>query len=165
MDLKYILKNKLKFSGLVIDTNLLLLLLIGSFDADKIGKIKRIHKYTLDDFNKLNLLINHLNNKLFVTQSILTEITNLSSGYNDETSYQFFKFLALKLIDLSEPNNSSLELIDKDKTGFYKFGLTDCSVIDSAKKGCLVVTDDFPLYHYLSSLQLDAINYNQLMLL
>ena len=163
MDVNYILTNKSKYLGLLVDTNLLLLLLIGSFDRTQIGKYGRIQKYTEEDFDKLERLITQFSPKLFLTPNILTEICNLSEKYNTELDYTFFRYIESVLTTYNEKVEKSIDIISKDQTVFYKFGISDASITDLAKQKILVITDDFNLYHYLISQNFHAINYNQLM--
>jgi hypothetical protein len=162
MDLNHILQIKQNLKGVVVDTNLLLLLLIGSFDKRQIGREKRINKYELQDFEKLNILLKHFPSTLFITQSILSEVTNLSSNYNEETGFSFFRYIETQLLKFKETEFNSLNLVSSNQKAFYKFGLTDVSIIDLAKNNCLIVTDDLPMYHYLQSQNFYAINYNHL---
>ena len=64
MTLEYILAKRNKFKGLLIDTNLLLLLLVGLFDQDEIGKVKRTEKFTIEDFEKLKNLLTRYSKKI-----------------------------------------------------------------------------------------------------
>ena len=45
---------------------------------------------------------------------------------------------------------------------FPRFGLTDIAIADLVPDRHLVLTDDLPLYHYLSTTGVDAINFNHI---
>ncbi len=75
--------NKYKTKGLLIDSNLLLLYFIGSYNIDLITSYKRTKKYTREDFYTLKDFTNSFN-KLVTTPNILTEVSNLSTQLNEK---------------------------------------------------------------------------------
>ena len=160
MTLEYILSKK--FKGIVIDSNLLVLLLVGLFDYDQIEKNRRLNNFEKEDFNKLVLLIEAVSNKIVITPNILTEVSNLTENYNEETQSSFFKFLEIIIKSFEEHNTASTEVISNNQRAFYKFGLADSSIVNLSKEEYLIITADFPLYHFLSSQNLNVINYNHL---
>lgn len=156
-----------KFKGIVVDTNLLILLLIGIYDPDEIEKNKRLRNknFEKEDFYKLRSIIDIVSDKIIITPNILTEVTNLTENFNQETGFAFFKFMeeAVKLFE--EYNINSNEIILNNQTAFYKFGLTDSSIANLSKENYLIITIDLPLFHFLSSQDLPALNYNSFRLL
>ncbi len=148
--------------GIIIDTNLLLLFLIGLFDKNQIEKVRRIRTYSIDDFEKIIKLIDFYNKEVTVTSNILTEICNLSDGFNIESKYEFFKFLEGFQSKLTEHQEPSYSIIQNNQTAFYKFGISDASIVNLAKEKYLVITDDLSLYHFISSKSFAALNYNHL---
>lgn len=148
--------------GLIIDTNLLLLLLIGLFDKNQIEKVRRIRTYSIDDFEKIIRLIDFYNKEITITSNLLTEICNLSDTFNIESKYKFFKFLEEFQSKLTEHHESSFSIILNNQTAFYKFGISDASIVNLAKEKYLVLTDDLSLYHFISSQNFATLNYNHL---
>jgi predicted nucleic acid-binding protein len=150
-----------KFKGIVVDTNLLILLLIGFYDLDEIEKNKRLKNkgFEKEDFHKLVSLIDAVSNKITITPNILTEVCNLTDNYNNETDYAFFEFIEEFIRTLEERNVNSNEIIHNNQTAFYKFGLSDSSITNLSKEEYLIITVDAPLYHFLISQNLPAINY------
>ena len=63
--------------GAVVDTNLLLLFLIGSYRVDLIRRFKRTQRYFPDDFHLLRRFLSEFR-QIVVTPHILTEVTNLA---------------------------------------------------------------------------------------
>jgi len=159
---EYILSKKSKYKGVLIDTNLLLLLFIGLFDKKQIESYKRVNKYSREDFDKLNGLINYFSNKIFITSNILTEICNLTDDFNKKNNQRFFQFVEAMLEHLKEYSEKSADLIKNNQRCFYKFGIADTSIVNLAKQNTLIITDDLKLYHFLITQNLDAINYNHL---
>lgn len=154
-----------RIKGIVIDTNLLLLLLAGLYDQTQLNKAKVVRKYSNEDFQTLINVVAYYDRQITLTPNILTEVCNLSDKLNEETNHQFFPFVESFLVKQTEFTEPSLETIKKDNTCFYKFGIADTSIGNLAINKFLVITDDLKLYHYLNSKGLDAINYNHLRLL
>src|SRR5690606_14486178 len=65
-------------TGVLLDTNLLLLWLIGRYDRRLIGRHKRTEAYTTDDFQLLDRLTRRCT-KRFTTPHVLTEVSNLAA--------------------------------------------------------------------------------------
>jgi hypothetical protein len=143
-----------KKAGLVIDTNLLLLYLMGIYDPKKISQFKRTQQFLEEDFQLLLRFI-EIFDKVIITPHILAETTNLA----DTQTFPILK----TIIGLLEENlTSSLEIIHSDQTCFNKFGLSDTAIQYLAQQNYVVLTDDLRLYHYLSTKGYTAFNFNHL---
>lgn len=144
--------------GIVIDSNLLLLLFLGSFDRRQIGSNKRLAAYTNDDYD---LLVRFLQpfSQLVTTPNILTEVSNLSNAVSDSRKREYFSAFANKLSSLDEKYIVSSTALSNP---WARFGLTDATIAEVAKAGYLVLTDDFPLSQSLMSVGIDVINFNHL---
>lgn len=143
-------------TGLLVDTNLLLLLWIGTYERDRIRRFKRTSQFTETDFDLLFSLVAKFD-RLITTPNILTELSNLS-GHLEEPLRSRFRIQAAEAIDSLEERyvaareSSALE-------SFPRLGLTDASVESIAAKGTLVITDDLGLYLQLSGLGHEVINF------
>ncbi|AQG78174.1 hypothetical protein AWR27_01710 [Spirosoma montaniterrae] len=69
--------------GLIIDTNLIVLLVVGSVDPKRISSHKRLSKYTNDDFSILKSFVQRFRHPLYTTPNILTEASNLIGCDNE----------------------------------------------------------------------------------
>jgi hypothetical protein len=145
--------------GIVIDTNILLLYVVGQYDRNLIGTFKRVKSYSEQDFFCLLRFLQEFSH-IITTPHILTEVTDLSGNLNKDPDYLFFEGLRDQIGTFTEQTDSSQNVCQTD--GFIKFGLADAYVSELARSGELVLTDDFPLYHYLSSQGLPTINFNHL---
>ncbi len=145
-----------------MDTNLLLLLLVGSFDQNKIPSTKRIHKYNIEDFYTIVRLINYYTQNITITPNIFTEICNLSDKLNLETNYKFFQFLETFLNSQNERIELSKATMTNNNKCYFKLGICDASIFSLAKENNLIITDDLELYHFIISHGLHSINYNHL---
>ena len=74
----------------------------------------------------------------------------------------FFNVFSSGIKKMEEGYQPSQGLASKEF--FSKFGLTDSSIIEEARGKYLVLTVDLPLYHYLSGVGIDVINFNHLRL-
>lgn len=143
--------------GVVVDANLWLLLLVGSYNRVKISSFKKTQKYESVDFDYLYRFLRHF--KIITTPNILTEVVNHTETFNKITKGQLFENLK-KLTDLNiELYVPSLNAIDEV---FQKFGLSDSVISALSDEGYLILTDDFPLYGYLSSKGNPVINFNHI---
>ena len=150
--------TKFRERGILIDTNLLILLLVGSYDEDKILSFKRTRNHTIEDYEYLKVFLARFENH-FYTPNILTEITNLTDSINTEPQYLFFQHIQRVLSVFKEDIVSSDEIMQLKS--FLKFGLTDavnCKLSDKY----LVLTDDLRLCSYLESQGLPSINFNHI---
>lgn len=157
-----IILNRHKRSGILVDTNILLLYFIGNFDRSLIPRFKRLKEFTIDDYDILESLLILFNKKIITTPNILSEINSLSCQLKDPAKTNYFEKFASEISLLDEHYIKS-EKACKIKE-FPKFGLTDSVIISLSIKKHLVLTVDFPLYNYLQKAGLDAINFNHIRL-
>lgn len=145
--------------GIVLDTNLLILYIVGRFQKDLIGNFKRVAKYTPEDYE---LLFNFLAlfKKKITSPHILTETTNILEGLNKKMNHQLFNFLRKLIYELKEFTIDSQIVVRTDC--FLKFGLTDATISIIGTKKYLILTDDFNLYNFLIRQKIPAINFNHL---
>ena len=146
-------KNK----GLLIDTNILLLYIVGSFDPILIRDFKRTANFNEDDFDIVSKFI-RLFDFLITTPHILTEVSNFID------KRQNLQAVLKGYIENSKEIFMESSELSKQVT-FLKFGLADSSVTHTAKDKYLIFTDDRPLYGFLINSQIDAVNLEQLRLI
>ena len=150
--------QKYSRKGILVDTNILLLWIIGLVDRNYIKKFKRTaDRFTVDDFDLIFQLFNRFQVKV-TTTSILTEVSNLMGQINERFKADYFDTFS-EVINLADERLlMSSEVSDSPE--FRKFGLTDSVIARVARGNYLVLTDDLPLYHYLSNVEIDVINFN-----
>ncbi len=83
--------QKHKSKGILIDTNLLLLYIVGLANVRQIRDFGRTSQFTTDDFETVNIVVKLFDRKIITTPHILTQVSDLI-GRN----YEFR--LLLKLI-------------------------------------------------------------------
>lgn len=153
------LKRRYGKTGLLIDTNLLLLWTIGSFDSHQVGRFKRLAAYSLDDFNLLFNIINQFN-RIITTPGILAEVSNLSGQLPKDIKEKFWQNFKRQLFLFQEcykPAN-----IVAEESSISWLGYVDAGVIAAARVGYLVLTDDMQLHYTLLEESLDSVNLNNL---
>jgi hypothetical protein len=149
---------KYKTKGILVDTNLLLLVAIGGYDPRRILTFKRTLKYTLEDYALMLRILAHFDRRV-TTPNILTEMDNLARQLPEEDhagiSNVIFQMIA-KLFEVHVPSARATQT-----ELYYRIGLADC-VTMSAADDVLVVTDDFELSNRLANIGRDALNINHI---
>jgi len=146
-------------AGLLIDSNLLLLLFVGQYDPTRIRKFKRTDRFTIDDYDLLADYVVQFSD-VVTTPSILTEVSNLLGQLPENLRYYFWQHFAQGLKNLHEYYTPSKEL--GEGTAFPRFGLTDTAILHAARGRYLVLTEDLRLAQYLLGQKIDVINFNNL---
>jgi rRNA-processing protein FCF1 len=143
--------------GVVVDTNLLLLLFLGSYDRKQIG-MSRLASFSEKDFDILIKLLARFK-RIVTTPNILTEVSNLSNAISEGKRAAYFTSFASRLALLDEQHIVSATAL---MSRWAKFGLTDAVIAAIAKNRYLVLTDDFRLSQSLQSDGIDTLNFNHL---
>lgn len=153
------LLSRYRSKGLLIDTNLFLLYLVGLFDQRKISTFKRTQTYVIEDFVLVYTFVCQFK-KIITTPHILTEVSNLSGQLDKRIKPMFFKKFADRIDILEEKYICSKQICRHHS--FQQFGLTDSAITDLAQNQYLVLTDDLPLSTYLQNHKIDVINFNHI---
>ena len=157
-NMEYIIR-KYSRQGVVMDTNVLLLYAIGTYDVSQIEKFKRTQSFTSIDFGYLLEFLERFD-RLLTTPNLLTELTNLTEGFNEQTKQGFFKSLSQQMQLFNEYYFESSTL---SKTSiFQKFGLADTTLSELGKQKYLILTDDLRLTHFLNTQKIDCLNFNHI---
>ena len=144
---------------IVIDTNLLVLLVVGLTDRKFIDKHKRLQQFEQDDFDLLTNLLSEFD-QIFVTPHIITETCNLISQIGDPAKSLVRKTLASLLDTLKEEFQPSVEVAKHNS--FLRLGLTDCAILDLIQKETPFVTADLGLYLAASKVNNNVVNFTHL---
>lgn len=146
-------------SLLLVDTNLLLLLIVGSADRDQIGRFKRTRMYTAEDFDLLAGYIDQFDG-LLVTPNVLTEVSNLAGQGTDPFRSRLFATIGLLAAQVTEEYVPSVTVTGEPE--FIRLGLTDISILLATGERAAVLTDDLPLYLKLARSGVSTVNFNHL---
>ena len=145
--------------GVIFDTNVLLVFLIGLWDAKVISKFNRTSSYTEDDFELLLLIANKVG-RIVITPHILTEACNLSDTLNKKHGYRIYEVITMMLKDTKERRQEAIRLTADPL--FNYLGIADMSLIDASKRHHLIVTDDLMCATTINDSGGLAININNL---
>ncbi len=145
--------------GVLIDTNLLVLLIVGLVNRDRIPQFKRTSHFSAKDWNVLAAMLDHIPRRYCVAH-ILAEVSTLTDMPGPE------RFLARGVLHrtISGLEEVPIASLDACKSPYYRrLGLTDAAIVLIAQqRGCSVVTNDSALYLALMEEGASAINFDDL---
>jgi hypothetical protein len=160
MELVQQLIHRYRRSGVVVDTNILLLYLIGRFAPDQITRFKRTDTFSVEDFRLLSILLSRFE-RLLTTPNILAEVSNLAAQLGEPLRSLYFQGFKTEIELLHEQYIRSRDAARGEC--FVRLGLTDAGIHILARQSPhLVLTVDLDLYVSLLSQGLDAINFNHI---
>ena len=150
--------SRFRGKDILLDTNLLLLFLVGSFERQRIHKFKRTAEFSEADFDLLARFLQEFR-KILTTPHILTEVSNLTNSLPSHLQKLWSTHFARQ-------TNAFLEIFEASemlmKRGvFHQFGLADAA-IHSLSSDALVLTEDFRLAGFLRSENLPVLNFREL---
>jgi hypothetical protein len=145
--------------GVLVDTNILLLYLIGSYNPSLIPGFKRTRQFTVEDYRTLSFLLQPFE-AVITTPNILTEVSNLSAQLAEPARRDHFRMFAERIRVMDEHYIDSREAATQD--GFVRFGVTDMGILLLSRNRYLVLTDDFALSQFLQYHGADVINFNHI---
>jgi hypothetical protein len=150
------LMNKHRSKGVLVDSNLLVLYLVGSVNKRRIVDFKRTQNFTIEDFDLLLRLLDGFG-KLITTPHVLSQVSDLTDLPGKELLT--VRSLFSSLVERAEESyDDSRGLITHDL--FSRLGLTDAAIATVCSKGILVLTTDLELQLALQERGADALNFN-----
>lgn len=173
--------ERYRTKGVLIDTNLLVLLTIGLYRRDRIASFKRTRQYTSDDFDLIARLLGCFSRGV-TTPNILTEVHNLTRQLPDREHNAVARILARivgSMFEVYVPSRTA-----STHARYADLGLTNTITLIASgnprefsvvtppdpseaaplaeSDEILVVTDDFSLWARLSQMGKDALNINHI---
>ena len=127
-----------------IDTNLLVLLVVGETDKALISKHSRTRAYRIEDYERLVRWINDTNHQVFVTPNTLTEASNLLAQHGEPERSRIFGVLQA-LIETTEEKVIESKVAGRN-TNFKRLGLTDAALLEVVSASNPLITADLDLY-------------------
>ena len=140
----------------LIDTNLLVLMLVGASHPDWIGNRKPVGNFAPTDFD---YLVNSLEGVggFLTTPHILTETSNLLGIPKRSSATSALVSMFVKFVEKSvEIPVSSREIVSV--SAFLRFGLTDTGIMMMRAERAKILTVDFALFGKLSELGMNVEN-------
>ncbi len=126
----------------VIDTNALVLLIVGLMDKNLIQRHKRTSSYTKEDFNELSFLIKNPS-LLIAPTNVWTEVDNLLNDFRGIHKSEYYLLLRNLIIKTTEEYLASQDIIENKS--FQTIGVTDSILLDLSIKSGHLITSDYVL--------------------
>lgn len=123
-----------------IDSNLLVLLAVGSVDRSQVGRHRRARRFAPEDYDRLMAIVAALE-RVLVTPNTLTEASNLLQSRSDP---RFLDALRLIVAESEEIVVASARAARNDV--FLRLGLADAVLLEAVSKTRPLLTADLDLY-------------------
>lgn len=150
-------------SGVLIDTNLLLVLLVGNIDRRLVGRIGRTEKYTKEDYERIKDAL-CLFNRFIIIPQVLTETGNMLKRYCPTASTLLDLTLELRRFvhDHATRESRALSRRITIHPAFENLGYADAAILNAAAGRHLIFTDDGPLQAMAYRFNADVLPFNWL---
>jgi rRNA-processing protein FCF1 len=146
-------------AGLLVDTNLLVLWVVGGVNRNRIETFKRTSNYTKTDYDFLRRVLASFD-PLYTVPHVLAEVSNLTD-LPDAERQQARHFLKRTISLLNEAEISSA--FAAEDALYLEVGLVDAAIGMVARgHNCTVLTDDQELYLRLSDERVSVIYFRYL---
>ena len=147
----------------VIDTNLLVLLVVGSASRNYIQKHKRLSDYTPEDFDLLGLILSEFSEIVFLPH-ILAEVSNIARQIDFPAKRQVqaaFRVLVTTCVEFPVQSISGVQ-----REEFGRVGLTDAVILHFLALNAnginpTLLTSDTELANLAQSLGYSVIDYRR----
>jgi rRNA-processing protein FCF1 len=144
---------------LLVDSNLLVLYIVGSVNIKRITGFKRTAKYLPQDHRLLTDVMGEFHEICTVPQ-VMTEVSNLTDmdGREKDLGREALRQIISRTVESGVSSS-----IASEHALFSPLGIADAAIASAARElGCMVLTDDLPLYVRLIASGLPAINFTHL---
>jgi predicted nucleic acid-binding protein len=147
----------------VVDTNLLVLLVVGSASRNYIAMHKRLAEYTADDFDMLGLILAEFS-EIVLLPHVLAEASNFARMIDFPARAKVQAALSTLISSCVELPIPSINGVRRSE--FYDLGLTDAVILHLCAMilngiGPTLVTADAKLANAANSLGYSVIDYRQ----
>jgi hypothetical protein len=150
--------EKHRAKGVLVDTNLLVLFLVGTVNRQRILSFKRTGGFTIRHYDLLVRLFAWFG-KLIATPHVLSQVSDLTdlTGKDLTKIRELFRILVEKI----EESYDTSRLLVGDPA-FKRLGLTDAAMATVCSRGILVLTADAQLHAALQARAIDALSFNHI---
>lgn len=161
-----------KNNGIILDTNMLILYIVGQLGESAIDQEKRLskseHVHTWDEFKVVDLLVRISKiRKVIFTPYAIPEVSHLLEIEKNRkkrseilNKHKYHDSIIRVLCDSEELPQNAKEILLQNEELLERFGFTDLSIIHSIDpaKPFAVLTDDGQLCDFLSAKQLPSLS-------
>jgi len=148
--------KKYQAKGVLVDSNLLVLFLVGAVNKRRILDFKRTQGFTIEDFDLLATLIGWFG-KLIATPHVLSQVSDLADLPGKERLK--IRRLFRSVVEQIEESYDRSQALVADPI-FERLGLTDAAIATVCSRGILVLTVDVDLQLAVQQRGADALNFN-----
>ena len=150
--------QKHRAKGALVDANLLVLLLVGGVNKQRIAKFKRTQSFTVEDFDLLTRLITWFG-RLIATPHLLSQASDLTDLHGKELREirREFRLIVERIEEYRDPSR----VLVADPI-FERLGLPDAAIATVSSRGILVLTADLDLHLEVRRRGADALNFNHI---
>ncbi|MFO3720571.1 hypothetical protein [Pseudomonas sp. HLMP] len=127
---------------IVLDTNLLILLVVGLYEPNYISQHKNLQDYSLRDFEDLIVLIDGAD--IVVTTAVLAEASNLLWQTSPPHKQNLRRVLGELISKSMEHRPVSIQVAES--THFMQLGLTDAGILELPAGSGVILTVDLDLH-------------------
>lgn len=145
--------------SILLDTNLLVVLVVGLLDPSIIGMHKRTKDYTPEDFESLQRVLDNYQ-VLWITSQSVAEASNLLRYTNTDQAEKLLGILSNLVLSYKESNMSSRGIFET--ACVLKLGVTDAGLAKKSKRVTNLLTADLDRYLEVSGRFNNAINFNHI---
>jgi hypothetical protein len=144
--------------SVLLDTNLLVLLIVGMCNREYISTHKRTRNFVIEDFD---LLLESINGfaQLHITSHCLAEVSNLIRQTHERQAQELMTFLSKFSAKIKESHISKELIFNKDIS--VSLGVTDTGIFIKSKR-VTVFTVDLDLYLEILGAGHSVVNFNHL---
>lgn len=149
----------MRASPILLDTNLLLLFVVGTASREYVRKHKKLTEFTQEDYDTLKGLISR-SPLVLLTPNTLTETSNLAAYIGEPARSAIFQVLRAIIVESQEVYISSRTAAERSE--FIRLGLTDASLVEASTDEVAILTTDLDLYLAALAKGSPAVNFNHL---
>lgn len=149
----------MKNVSILLDTNLLILFVVGMASREYIGKHKKLTAFDTEDYDELVKIVGGAT-EVFVTPNTLTETSNLAAYIGEPARSEVFHALRTVIANSQEKHVPSRTTAERKE--FIKLGLTDTALIGASTQDTIVLTTDLDLFLAVVENGSGAVNFNHL---
>ena len=153
------LLGKYRSRGVLIDSNILLLYVVGAISPRRIPTFKRTSTFAEEDFTTLTQLLAPFA-RLVTTPHIMTQVSNLVGQMSRNETAQAH-IVRARLVATMEETYVETAVLGRHHH-FAKLGVADTGILSVTGAGLLVLTDDVALADWLGRAGIDALNFNHI---
>lgn len=143
--------------SVLLDTNLLVLLIVGLKGKKFIATHKRTKDFLAEDHDLLVQMIDDFD-LIWITSHCLAEVSNLLRQTHDHLARELMVVLSQFVDHTKESHIQKSRIFDNEI--FIRFGVADTGFVEKSKKVTCSYTTDIDLYLELSRLGRTVINFN-----